>query len=209
MSEEEDILTNKDDEQTVTTISHKLAKVPLECSWTLWYSEVPTGGGSMSTEEYTESLNNIGSFNTVQKFWRYFNNMPSLEKISARSNIYIFKENIQPKWEDDHNIHGGIWNIKTLNSIKAWEYLTLFAVGEKLSEGIGKDKINGIGVCLKPKGRDILQIWNENDQNQAIIKQRIIELFNQNAPNIIENESMFYTFILEKLEEEKKKKGMH
>lgn len=183
--------------------------MPLERIWTFWFAESPAPGRGMTKDEYGESLNNIGSFGTVQKFWRYYNNLPSLDKISVRSTMYIMREGITPAWEDEHNTGGGIVNIK-LNpgeTNKAWEYLALFAIGEKLSVDIGDDQINGVGVSIRRKGQDYLQVWNYNSLNYPKIKQRIIDLFKLITPSYVEESNMFYTAIREKLSTDQPTRG--
>jgi len=55
---------------------------------------------------------------------------------------------------------------------KAWLLLALFAIGEKLSEGIGKDQINGVAIVLRSPSQRTLQIWDAFAEDSELIKKK-------------------------------------
>jgi len=63
----------------------------------------------MNCQDYNSQLKPLGSFNTVQGFWRYWNNIVDPSRFPNDSNLRLFKRGIKPMWEDASNIHGGRW----------------------------------------------------------------------------------------------------
>jgi len=69
----------------------------------------------MNCQDYNSQLKPLGSFNTVQGFWRYWNNIVDPSRFPNDSNLRLFKRGIKPMWEDASNIHGGRWVWSTLD----------------------------------------------------------------------------------------------
>lgn len=82
-------------------------EVFLKHAWTFWYDEQPHKG--MTHAEYESSVVRIGTFDTIQAFWRYYNNIVDPAVFPAYSNLRMFKANIKPLWEDPANSNGGKW----------------------------------------------------------------------------------------------------
>ena len=62
----------------------------------------------MTDEEWAASVTKIGSFHSIQLFWRYWNNLP-LSRLPSGSNVRFFKSGIEPTWDDPNNMNGGKW----------------------------------------------------------------------------------------------------
>ena len=54
-------------------------------------------------------MKRIHSFDSVEKFWHAMHNMPNTMEIQNETDIYMFKNGIEPMWEDPKNASGGRW----------------------------------------------------------------------------------------------------
>lgn len=116
-------------------------KHPLYHSWTLWFDN-PVHKGSSSAKERRESwganLHKVVDIKSVEEFWGLYNNIVPPSTLPQSANYYLFKDGIQPAWEDPANGNGGKWSVqlpreKHRNQIdKLWLYTMLAAIGEML-----------------------------------------------------------------------------
>jgi len=160
------------------TISH-----PLKYSWTLWYDAQLAGGKRPST--WGDNIKEIFSFSTIEDFWRLHNNMTSPSQLQLGSTYSLFKNGIEPKWEDPANEGGGKWTAviqrqKGLwNLDKLWLYLMLACIGQILEED-GSENVCGAVVNVR-KGQDKLCLWTRDAENKETVKigtlfRKILEL---------------------------------
>ena len=109
-----------------------------------------------SNSDYGTNMKLLGEFDTVEGFWRFFNNIPAPSKLfsteeSLKSGevtdiegISLFKKGIRPEWEDPKNMHGGEWCIRKNGSLDYWWIdLIMAAVGGNLSPG---DELTGVRI---------------------------------------------------------------
>lgn len=83
-------------------------ELQLQNSWTFWYDEqLPRGATSA---DYANALKSLGSFSSIQNFWRFWNNI-DVSKFPPGSNLRMFKKGIKPQWEDPLNRKGGKWTV--------------------------------------------------------------------------------------------------
>ncbi|KAF4734078.1 hypothetical protein FOZ62_016977, partial [Perkinsus olseni] len=80
---------------------------PLFDTFTIWFDPGAHGGacnptGPRDSEEYTRGLVRLGDVKTVEGFWRFWNSI-DLMKLPKYSTISVFKNGIQPAWEDESN----------------------------------------------------------------------------------------------------------
>eukprot|EP01104_Vermistella_antarctica_P000007 TRINITY_DN0_c1_g1_i1.p1 TRINITY_DN0_c1_g1~~TRINITY_DN0_c1_g1_i1.p1 ORF type:complete len:297 (-),score=86.34 TRINITY_DN0_c1_g1_i1:133-1023(-) len=133
-------------------------KHPLQSSWTIWYDNP---GKKTSQQSWGDHLKQIISFNTVEDFWGIYNNIAKCSVLQQGSNYHIFKEGIQPKWEDPVNSKGGKWVLmvptreRKSKLDELWLWTMLAVVGEQFAEG---DEICGAVVSLR-KGQDKISLW--------------------------------------------------
>jgi translation initiation factor 4E len=98
---------------------------------------------------YEQNKSKLGTFNTINDFWRYYNNYPYPSSIfSDGSNkpiiedpdrevasISLFKLGTEPKWEDPNNTNGAeiairkFKNLEELDSL--WETISMLCIGEQ------------------------------------------------------------------------------
>jgi translation initiation factor 4E len=57
-------------------------------------------------------MRQVVAFNSVEEFWGTYNNIVPPSQFPAKANYYLFKDGIQPAWEDDQNKNGGKWGIQ-------------------------------------------------------------------------------------------------
>ncbi|KAG0225441.1 hypothetical protein BGW42_004432 [Actinomortierella wolfii] len=143
---------------------------PLQHSWTLYY-DVSTGYRQGSSLHHFESgLKELGTFQSVESFARYFNWIQKPHKMDNSTNYHLFKDGIKPMWEDPANAKGGRWIATLLDRNpemldKYWLELAYALVGEQLDED---DDICGAVLSRRSKA-DRLAVWVRDRNNIAAI----------------------------------------
>jgi len=139
-------------------------KHPLQNRWTLWFDAPANGKATQSS--WADQLKKVVTFDTVEDFWRIFNNIRPASKISMiGANYHLFKENIEPKWEHNENIKGGKWIItcKSKEQLdKMWLWMVLALIGEGFED---ENEICGCVVSIR-KGGDRLALWTKTSSNE-------------------------------------------
>jgi translation initiation factor 4E len=147
---------------------------PLERSWTLWYN-----GGRKGRGANDWSAKKIMTFDTVEDFWRLYNNIAKPSRLSLGSNYHIFKTGVQPEWEDSANKVGGKWVLnlprrKGAGGVypagemidEAWQWTLLAMIGEFF----GDDANELCGAVLSPrKGSNRLSLWTKNTKPESMV----------------------------------------
>ncbi|KLT46518.1 translation initiation factor eIF4e [Cutaneotrichosporon oleaginosum] len=162
--------------------------LPLEHSWSIWYDsrtyKPPPDVLEERCQRMTEweaSMMPVGSFDTIQSFWRLMNNIRQPSKLTNCGNYHMFKKNIRPSYEDPANSHGGKWSLfikannKELTIDMVWSSLVLALVGEQLDP---ENNVTGIVVSSRPRA-DRIQVWTRiKDDVDAVnaIGNRILEV---------------------------------
>lgn len=138
--------------------------VHFENQWTLWFDKYL--GPGKTVEEYAAAMQEIGTFSTVQDFWRYFNNLPPFPKLPPGASLHLMKKGIRPLWEDEGNVEGGTFSFKISKAHvdKVWLYLALGVVGEQFDCLLAPrcDDICGLSVSIRRQGDDVVSIWNRD-----------------------------------------------
>lgn len=116
-------------------------KHPLYHKWTLWFDNPSAKGMSKASggkDSWGEEMNKVVDFDSVEEFWGLYNNVIPPSALPQKANYYLFKDGIQPAWEDPMNSNGGKWSIqlprdKSRAGIdKLWLFTMLAAIGETL-----------------------------------------------------------------------------
>jgi translation initiation factor 4E len=151
-------------------VKAKLATMrhPLQHTWVLHFDKrrkAAPAGRMQDHDAWSNRLTKLGKFNSIEDFWRYYNNIRKPSQIDVGANLHVFKDGIEPAWEDAANENGGQWllsffegNRKYLDSV--WEKLILAVVGETLESG---EDICGIVVSRRGKN-DRIAIWNRTSE---------------------------------------------
>lgn len=143
---------------------------PLQNTWCIWEHE-----SSKNSSDYGSNMNHLGSFNTIEEFWRYYNHVPRPSQVfyDGKTNkrvgdrqiesFALFKEGIKPEWEDAQNAKGGEWMCRERLTPALldlyWENLVLGLIGETIDNG---DEICGARVVDKSRGKDTyyrFELW--------------------------------------------------
>mmetsp|Transcript_11476 Transcript_11476/g.20290 ORF Transcript_11476/g.20290 Transcript_11476/m.20290 type:complete len:209 (+) Transcript_11476:65-691(+) len=144
-------------------------KHPLEHRWTLWFDNPQA---KQSLNKYGTTLRSVYTFDTVEDFWCLYNNIRTPGQLQPTATFYVFKEGIEPKWEDPKNTNGGCWTASmdkggptSKAQIDAWWLNAVLAcIGEQFSEG---DEICGVAVNIRNKG-DRIEMWTKTSSNEAV-----------------------------------------
>eukprot|EP01103_Thecamoeba_quadrilineata_P005959 TRINITY_DN156_c1_g1_i1.p1 TRINITY_DN156_c1_g1~~TRINITY_DN156_c1_g1_i1.p1 ORF type:complete len:246 (-),score=50.99 TRINITY_DN156_c1_g1_i1:128-865(-) len=142
-------------------------KHPLQNRWTWWYDNP---GKKTSQSSWGDHLKKIITIDTVEDFWRLYNNIVKPSNLISGSDYHLFKEHIEPKWEDQHNSKGGKWivNISNKNGRDNLDRYWLWTILALIGEGFGTDEENeeicGCVVSVR-KAQDRIALWTKSATN--------------------------------------------
>lgn len=130
----------------------------LQFRYTFWYSRRAPGKAT-SAQNYDQNLKKIGTFYSVEQFWKLYSHMVRASELSGHSDYHLFKDGIRPMWEDDANKAGGKWIIRLKKGLAArcWENVVLAMLGEQFMVG---EEICGAVISVRYQ-EDILSLWNK------------------------------------------------
>ena len=159
----------------------------LNSGWILFYHE------KNNTKKYNTNTVQLASINTIESFWKVYNNIPKLydffnkrikinseEKITG--SISFFRENSNPTWEHVTNKNGFEWSVrKYLNENELDEYwlnilLTLIGENYEFSEILNGIRIVDCGNYNKKNYR--FEFWFNNKD--------YVKYFEENLKNIFD-----------------------
>jgi len=171
--EDQEEFENQDSEELLIDPNSEIPKEfqtkhPLQNSWTLWYDNP---GRKTTQEKWAENLKKIVTFDTVEDFWRIFNNIRPASKLTAGSDYHLFKEGVEPKWEHEENKKGGKW-VVTGNPKKKelldnlWLWTILACIGENFEE---EGEICGCVVSVR-KSQDRVSLWTKTASKEQVTK---------------------------------------
>ena len=86
---------------------------------------------------YEESMKVLGSFQTIEHFWRIYDHMQRPNEFKSTTDYHLFKDGIKPTWEDPANKNGGKWMVRLKKGLASryWEDTVLAIVGEQFDVG--------------------------------------------------------------------------
>ena len=142
----------------------------LEYTWVLWFDSHQK---SQNTSTYGQSRRKVYTFSTVEDFWRLYNNIKLPSEFPPGTDYLLFKQGIDPEWEDPSNGNGGSWtlnidkNTRNLPDIDSlWMNASMAVVGEQFDES---DEICGL-FCSIRSGRFRMQLWTRNGENDDAMR---------------------------------------
>mgnify|MGYP001571204781 CR=1 FL=1 len=118
--------------------------VGLENTWVLWEHQ------KNSNMNYEQNTCELGTFDNIPDFWRYYNNYPYPSVIfydgsekpiiinpdRKVASISLFKKGVEPKWEDVQNTNGAEIAIRKFKSLeeldRLWETISMLCIGEQI-----------------------------------------------------------------------------
>ncbi|XP_061541654.1 eukaryotic translation initiation factor 4E-1A-like isoform X1 [Phycodurus eques] len=80
-------------------------KHPLQNRWALWFFK------NDKSKSWQANLRLISTFDTVEDFWALYNHIQLSSNLMSGCDYSLFKDGIEPMWEDRRNRRGGRWLI--------------------------------------------------------------------------------------------------
>mmetsp|Transcript_27204 Transcript_27204/g.64611 ORF Transcript_27204/g.64611 Transcript_27204/m.64611 type:complete len:193 (-) Transcript_27204:169-747(-) len=140
----------------------------LHNSWTLWYDNPRLAPEGTS---WHDQLKNLGTFNSAEEFWSIFNNIQPSSALALNSNYHLFREGIEPTWEDGANKNGGKFvltlpkkDAKAGKGDEWWLFTVLAVIGETMDAA--GDEVCGCVVSIR-KGQDRIALWLKSCDRKA------------------------------------------
>ena len=126
--------------------------------YTFWYHRRST----KNNNEYIPK--ELGTFGSVESFWQIYDHMVRPNVFKVTTDYHLFKEGVQPMWEDEQNKQGGKWMVRLKKGIasRVWEELLLAIIGEQFDVG---QEICGAVVSVR-HNEDIISVWNRSTDNK-------------------------------------------
>ncbi|XP_065072245.1 eukaryotic translation initiation factor 4E-1A-like [Rhopilema esculentum] len=169
IDETNEVTSNIQQKETTTELTQEIVtKHPLQNSWSLWFYR------SDKSKSWAENLRKVITFNTVEDFWGVYNHVLLASKLQSGCDYSVFKEGIEPMWEDERNRLGGRWLInvnkgnRNAELDRLWLELLLILVGEAF--GDDHDSVTGAVVQKRNKG-DKIGLWTcKSDEQDSILR---------------------------------------
>jgi translation initiation factor 4E len=116
-------------------------------------------------------LQKVGSFDTVESFWKLYLYLKRPSALESNVNLYLFRDGpeIAPMWECFPK--GGCWILKIKKKRdsgasvlgKMWQDMVFSAIGECF----GEPDVVGISVHIRSR-EDLISVWNRDNTNDDI-----------------------------------------
>eukprot|EP01029_Cantina_marsupialis_P019839 TRINITY_DN4616_c0_g1_i1.p1 TRINITY_DN4616_c0_g1~~TRINITY_DN4616_c0_g1_i1.p1 ORF type:complete len:210 (+),score=48.03 TRINITY_DN4616_c0_g1_i1:34-663(+) len=140
---------------------------PLQTGWAFWYEKKrgPQRKKDMTKEDWEKNLVKLGTFYTIEGFWRFYVHLKRPKCMAKDTNVYLFREGYTPMWESFPT--GGCWILKVKKTsgvlTKLWQDLLFGVIGESFAEpGL-------VGVALAVRSReDLMSVWNGSNENPNV-----------------------------------------
>ncbi|CAL8261719.1 unnamed protein product [Lota lota] len=151
-------------ESIVTALQY--IKHPLQNRWALWFFK------NDKSKTWQANLRLISKFDTVEDFWALYNHIQLSSNLMSGCDYSLFKDGIEPMWEDKLNRRGGRWLItlskqqRRADLDRFWLETVLCLVGETFDEH--SDDVCGAVINVRAKG-DKIAIWTRDYENKDAI----------------------------------------
>jgi len=179
-------MSNVDLNEKSATAAGEEVKHPLQNTWSLWFFKNEKGN------QWKDNLRLVTSFSTVEDFWAIYNHIQLSSKLPTGCDYMLFKQGIEPMWEDVQNREGGRWLLTTDKKKRAqdldrvWLETLLCLIGESFDDA--SEDICGACVQIRQKA-DKVAIWTTNAHH----KDRVMSIGRKFQARIkLAPESLFY-----------------
>lgn len=184
-SEETTEATDTNQESDTSAITPVPDEHFLQFTYCFWFSRF--NGKNVDAAAFERNMKVIGTFDTVEKFWKIYSHMKRVHELPKHNDVHLFKFGIKPLWEDKANKNGGKWVVRLRKGVVAryWENLVLAILGEQFMVG---DEICGAVVSIRFQ-EDILAIWNKTASDQQVtnrIRDTLSRVLNLPASTLME-----------------------
>jgi translation initiation factor 4E len=176
-----------------------MSPIPLERKWTFWMHKPCFEGDYENTRKPLRTQ----PIESVQEFWRYYNNIPApssfFSKGGKRTIIggiklegwSFFQFGTKPDWEDGHNKNGATIVFKSAYTIEeidqVWVNALMALIGEQFEESLS---ITGIRVIDRGASYR-LEVWT--DSADADLTAKVKSWFEQNI--LVDVEAPITSFV--------------
>ncbi|XP_054697851.1 eukaryotic translation initiation factor 4E type 1B [Grus americana] len=92
-------------QQQELLLAESLGKHPLQNRWALWFFK------NDKSKMWQANLRLVTKFSTVEDFWALYSHIQLASKLTSGCDYSLFKDGIEPMWEDSQNKRGGRWLI--------------------------------------------------------------------------------------------------
>ncbi|XP_062443296.1 eukaryotic translation initiation factor 4E type 1B isoform X1 [Rhea pennata] len=92
-------------QQQELLLAESLGKHPLQNRWALWFFK------NDKSKMWQANLRLVTKFSTVEDFWALYSHIQLASKLTSGCDYSLFKDGIEPMWEDNRNKRGGRWLI--------------------------------------------------------------------------------------------------
>ncbi|KAF0883543.1 I4E1B factor, partial [Crocuta crocuta] len=142
----------------------KLELHPLLNRWALWFFK------NDRSRAWQDNLHLVTKFDTVEDFWAMYSHIQLASKLSSGCDYALFKDGIEPMWEDSRNKRGGRWLVslakqqRHIELDRLWLETLLCLIGESFEEH--SREVCGAVVNIRTKA-DKIAVWTREAENQA------------------------------------------
>ncbi|XP_029797101.1 eukaryotic translation initiation factor 4E type 1B [Suricata suricatta] len=137
---------------------------PLLNRWALWFFK------NDRSRAWQDNLHLVTKFDTVEDFWAMYSHIQLASKLSSGCDYALFKDGIEPMWEDSRNKRGGRWLVSLAKQQRhseldrLWLETLLCLIGESFDEH--SREVCGAVVNIRTKA-DKIAVWTREAENQA------------------------------------------
>jgi translation initiation factor 4E len=169
---------------------------PLQSAWAFWYDK-KASYRLQDSSEFRGRLVKLGSFDTIESFWKLYLYIKRPSAVELNVNLYLFRDGEQhaPMWECYPR--GGCWILKVKKrkdsgaSVlgKIWQDMVFGVIGEAFEE----PDVVGVSVCIR-RNEDLISVWNADNRNDEIrfkIGEKMKQILDLEPTTIIEYKHHF------------------
>jgi len=140
----------------------KKQSTPLASEWSFYlFNKVQ---GSSSQDKYEENVQQLGSFSSVEGFWRIYSHLKRPNDLEPPTDYHLFRNGIRAIWEDEDNVKGGKWMIRLKKGLGSyyWERLIIALIGEQFP-------VDVLGAVMSVRFQeDYISLWNRTGDNDEV-----------------------------------------
>ena len=162
---EADMNLTEEKEVDLSLNSYVYQNHPLQNKWVMWYFK------PNKSRKRADNLTPFISFDTIEEFWWICNIIYPPSDIPPGYDYMLFKEGIQPMWEDENNKNGGRWmfRLRKKESIEqildiVWMETLLCIIGQVFDDSsydVCGAVVQKRSTCAK------ISIWTRNVRNKT------------------------------------------